>query len=104
MRESESNLGCSVANPQESFLLVGAPVESAIYAEAAAGSIAVVGLRTSNAEKDEKVRLGIKGGCSSLRFLSVSRSRTECEVGVPAALQSSLWHLEVEEHYLRPGG
>ena len=62
VRKSESNLGCGVADPQESFLLVGAiPAEGAIRAGAAVAPVAVVGLRASGAGKDRKVGLGIKG-------------------------------------------
>ena len=66
VRESESNLGCGVADPQEGALLVGAiPAEGAIGAEV---PVAVVGLRASGSEKDREVGLGIKGGMRQPAF------------------------------------
>ena len=58
MRESESNLGCGVADPQEGSLVGATPAESAICAEAAAGLVAD---SPRGSEKDRKVGLGIKG-------------------------------------------
>ena len=69
VRESESNLGCGVADPQEGALLVGAiPAEGAIGAGGAVAPVAVVGLRASGSGKDREVGLGIKGGMRQPAF------------------------------------
>ena len=70
MRESESNLGCGVADPQEGSLLVGAiPAEGAIRAGAAVAPVAVIGLGAGGSGKDREVGLGIKGGVRQLASL-----------------------------------
>ena len=62
MRESESNLGCGVADSQEGSLLVGAiPAEGAIRVGAALAPVAVIDLGAGGSGKDWKVGLGIKG-------------------------------------------
>ena len=61
MRESESNLGCGVADPQEGSLLVGAIPEGVIRAGGAVAPVAVIGLGAGGSGKDRKVGLRIKG-------------------------------------------
>ena len=87
MRESESNLGCGVADPQESTLLVGAvPAEGAIRAGAAVAPVAMIGLGTGGSGKDREVGQGVKGGVQQLASL-------ECQ---PQENRSSFRSLELE--------
>ena len=74
MRESESNLGCSVGDPKEGTILIGAvPTKSAICAGAAVATKAIIGLWTCDSKIDWKFRHGSKEGCSNLPCYALSR-------------------------------
>ena len=86
-RESESNLGRGVADPQEGTLLVGAvPAEGAICAGAAVAPVAMIGLGTGGSGKDREVGQRVKGGVRQLASL-------ECQ---PQENRSPFRSLELE--------
>ena len=96
VRESESNLGCCVADPEEGAILIGAvPTKSAICAGAAVAPKAMIGLGTGDPGIDWEFRHGVKGGMRQLTSL-------ECQ---PQENRSSLRILDLEcKWHLSPAG
>ena len=96
MRESDSNLGCGIADPEEGALLIGAvPAESAIRAGAAVAPKAMIGLGTGDPGKDWEFGQGVKGGMRQLASL-------ECQ---PQENRAPLWILDLEcKWHLSPAG
>ena len=96
MRESESNLGCCIADPQEGAILVGAvPAEGAIRAGAAVAPVAMIGLGTGGPRKDREFGQRVKGGMRQLASLERQ----------PQENRSPFWVLGLEcQWHLSPAG
>ena len=70
VRESESDLGCCVADSKEDAILICAvPTKNAICAEAAVAPKAMIGLGTGDLKIDWEFRHGVKGGMRQLASL-----------------------------------
>ena len=89
VRESESNLGCCVADPE---ILIGAvPTKSAICAGAAVAPKAMIGLGTGDPGIDWEFRHGVKGGMRQLA--SLERQPQENRSSLRILDLECKWHL-----------